>query len=1157
MALTSKGYIQIADIICEGPIEGIVGGRKGIFLDETPLKTTDSAGNTEYSVAPKYARVDFNRGTRGQSALAHQGFVNNLVQVNEEVGHNYRETLDDGDNEVTDRDYGSGNLVRSISDTSVDAFQCILTIPRLFSTAVEGVAKGQLFGGRIKIKFFVQSVGSGGGFTELKEQVINIRGISTSNYQVKTPNISLPGNGPWNIRVRKANLEEDFFVVQKDKFKKISKKTPLANGRGNQLIWTSLIEVRDHRPTYPYTAVAGLFLATERFPNLPTRAYLIRGMKVQIPSNATVRTGTDNADGSLAFDDSKDFTGRLTDGQWTTCPVCCWYDMIVKSRYGAGDFVDPTNLSWVDLFPLSKYANELVEVTTIGGSTISEPRFACNTIISSPAEAFRVLQDLASVFRGMVYWQANVIQASADHGNLDGEAVAPVHLYTNSNVIGSGFEYSGSSLKTRSTCIRVRYNDPENFYKSNFVVVEDKGLIEKYGHQTKEIVAFACTSQYQAQRMGRWLLAVEELNGKTVTFATGLQGAVVTPGQVFAVQDEMRAGARLAGRVSAATTTSITGDQTITLPAGENPKLTCTLPDGAIETKNIDSVSGAVMETDAFSAAPLVQSIYSIKSDDVIEQKFRCLSVADNGDGTYAIVGIEHNDSIYETADRGVEMTFDDVTLFNKAIDTPTDLDFELTQVTVGATTTNRLAITWQSSSPQVARFDIRYTIAEGDQIDDTGSQARYTVDGMSDGQVIEFEVRAVGVGGLRRSAWLEGSFTVDDAQTDGVTSETITPPDPTNVTIQANGDQATVRWQIPETSQDTSAFIAIIRYATDTDGTGEWPNSTLLRRVTATTNSITVPLEEGEYLVKFENADGQRSVNARSAVINLPDALPRLNIDVRREDNGTPVFQGEKDGVVYSDEYDALVLDGDDTLDDRPDVNAIADFDFFGTRLLEGTYFFRNILDLGGKFSVLFKRTLEVRGLYPDEAIDGREELLDRWSDFDGAIPDDTSAKMFFRTSDQATVDEQLLLEDGESFLLEDGNKFEMESDIDFGPFIPMESGSYSGRQFQFKCELSSDHVDQTPLVDRLGYTMQLERRTESSDVQASGAAAKAVTFTNAFYQTPSVGIMASNLATGDYYEVTSATRSGFTVTFYNSSAAAMDRNFSYQAVGFGSETT
>jgi len=129
------------------------------------------------------------------------------------------------------------------------------------------------------------------------------------------------------------------------------------------------------------------------------------------------------------------------------------------------------------------------------------------------------------------------------------------------------------------------------------------------------------------------------------------------------------------------------------------------------------------------------------------------------------------------------------------------------------------------------------------------------------------------------------------------------------------------------------------------------------------------------------------------------------------------------------------------------------------------------------------------------------------------------------------------------------------MESSISFGPWVPMESGRYSGRQFQFKAELQSFHSDQSPLVEELGYVMQMESRTESSATIASGAAAKAVTFANAFYQEPNVGITAFNLATGDYYEVTSTSRTGFTVTFYNSSATAVDRNFQYQAVGYGTE--
>ena len=1161
MALTSKAYLQIADIICEGPIEGLVGNRRAVFLDETPLETKDAEGNIEVSVDKKYAKLEFNRGTRDQEALDTQGYVKNLVEVGQEVGKNYEETLSDDDTFVKARDYGAGDVVRQITDTSVEAFQCVLTIPRLFSTAMEGLARGQLFGARLKIKFFVQPVGSGGGFTELKEQVINVRGISTTNYQIKTDTISLPGTGPWNIKVRKADLKEAFFVVSKDDFKDISKRTPLARGRGNQLVWSGLIEVKKHKPTYPYTAVAGLKLATEFFPRLPTRAYLVRGMQVQIPSNATVRTGTDHADGSLEFDENKEFTGALTDGQWTTCPVCCWHDMLVKSRYGAGDFVDAANISWVDLYPLARYANQLVEVRTTNGETIQEPRFACNTIIGSPQEAFRVLQDLASVFRGMVYWQTNVIQASADHGNLDGTPVAPVHLYTNSNVIGGAFEYTGSSLKTRSTCVRVRYNDPENFYKSNFVVVEDRALIDKYGHQIKEITAFACTSQHQAQRMGRWLLAVEELNGKTVTFSTGLQGAVVTPGQVFAVQDELRAGSRLAGRVSAATTTSITGDQTITLPSGENAQLTCTLPDGTIETRAITNVNGAVMTTAAFSTAPLLQSIYSIKTDSVVEQKFRCLSVAENGDGTYAVVGVEHNDSIYATADTGAELTFDDVTVLDEDVDAPSNVFFNRTDIQVGGSTVNRLQVSWDSSSPAVVGFDVRYSVANGEQINGSSIQKFFNIDGVPANTQVDFEVRAIGAGGIKRSTWTEAEHVTSDANVDASTNEIILPPDPEEVSIQVVDGQAVLRWKVPQSALNKAATLtAIIRHSALTDGTGVWHNSTLLRSVAASTSFANLPLIEGEYLVKFQNEAGQRSQLAKSAVVDLPDDLPKLLVEARFEDQDDPEFQGDRDGVFYSDEYDGLVLDGDAKIDDiRVEIDdpSISSFDFFGTRLLEGRYFFKSVLDLGAKFNVLLKRRLRTNGIYPANTLDDRAELLDRWSDFDGDVPDDTSAQIYFRSSDQAPADADTLTEDSDNLLLEDGNKIEMESDINFGEWVPMESGRFAGRQFQFKCELSSTHIDETPVVDQLGYSLQMEKRTESATTQASGAGAKVITFTNAFYQTPSIGITASNLASGDYYEVTSATRSGFTVTFKNSSNAAVDRNFSYQATGFGSETT
>ena len=1141
MALNSTSVIKIVDLLCEGPISGVVGGTRGVYLDETPIFDRGSR-----NFPPEDVAFYLQWGGRTQDFLPQaDSIASTVTNVGLEVGENYSETLN-ADNEVTSRDYGGGTLVRQITDLDSDSFSVLFTIPRLFSTAVEGLAKGQLFNANMRVAVDVQYQGS--GFINKYDRTIT--GIAINGYQFQTPNIDLPGPGPWNIRVRKIDLGEDLFEVRYPNLRELPRHTPLQNGRGNQLIWESVTEIKNVRTAYGYTALAGLSLSTRQFSGLPTRAYKVRGRIVKIPHNASVRS-----DGSLSF--SGTFDGSLKEA-WTTCPVCCWYDMLTNPRYGAGDFVQAANVSWVDLYPLAQYANQLV---TNGDGSV-ESRFACNTVIAAQAEAFSVLQDLASVFRGMLYWQANTIQATADHGNLDGTDVSPVHLYSNSNVIDGAFNYSGTSLKTRSTSIRVRYNDPDNFYKSNFVVVEDAALISKYGYQIKEVVAFGATSKFQAQRLGRWMLASEEIDGEVVTFVTGLQGAVVLPGQVFAVSDEMRQGVRLAGRVSSATTTAITVDQTISLPAGSNHTLTCTLADGSIETKSISSVSSNVITTSAFSSAPLAQSVWSIASSSVEHQKFRCLSVADNGDGQYSITGVEHNDSIYATADSGAPLEFDDVTLFNDAPAVPTNLTLEGREITIGQTITNRMIASWSRGLDGATfGFEIRYKIGGGNFITAETTNTTFDIDGLDQGRQLTFQIRSIGAPPVnRKSSWVEAVGTVPAPDIDpDDPSGVVRPPIPANVTIQAiEGDQAILRWSIPATGLNANNFLAIIRHAPQTDGTGTWPNSTLLREVKAQTNFAMLPLIEGEYLIKLQDENGQRSFEAASAVIDLPNPIPRLNIQVRREDQDSPPYQGDKVDVFYDADYDGLVLDGDSTFDDVVDLDALGTFDFIGTRLAAGEYFFNSVLDLGGVFSVLFTRKLTTRGLYPAATIDDRAELIDRWSDFDGDIPDDTSTDIYFRTSDQATTDEELLLEDGSFFLLEDGtDKIQMESDIDFGAWVPMESGRYTGRQFQFKAELSAGHVDQTPLVDELGYTMQLESRTESSATIASGAGAKAVTFTNAFYQEPSVGITAFNLASGDYYEVTSASRTGFTITFKNSSNAAIDRNFQYQAAGYGTEQT
>jgi len=1148
MGLNSTSTIKIIDLLCEGTIEGIVGAQKGIYLDETPIK----ASNDSLNFASDSISYDFRLGGATQSRL--DNYLTNgtstVTPINVEVGSNYSETLNES-NEVSSRDYGGGSVVRQITDPDVDSFHVLFSIPALFSTAQEGLAKGQLFNASVTLKIQVKH--QGGGYGEVFSRTIT--GISTTEYQLKTPKIQLPGSGPWDIKViKKVDKENDYEISYTD-FDEISKTTPLATSRGNRVFWSSIIEKQELRSAYPYTACVGLSLSTDIFSALPTRAYLVKGVKCQVPHNTRVRD-----DGSLEFIQDHAFDGSLVT-RWTTCPVSIFYTMLTNKTWGAGDFVSSSSLNWVDLYPLAQYANQLV--TTPDGS--KEPRFAINTVIGNRAQAYQVLRDLASTFRGMTYWASNTIQVTADHGNLDETDVEPVHLYNNSNVIDGFFNYSGTSLKTRSTSIRVRYNDPENMYKSNFVVVEDYDLIAKYGYQVKEIIAFGCTSKWQAQRMGRWMMAVEELDQKVITFSTGLEGVAVFPGQVFAVSDETIVGERLAGRVSSATTTAITCDQTISLDAGLH-QITCIMPDGDREIRDIDSVSGAVVTCSAFSAAPQAQSVWSISSSSYVEQKFRCISIDENPDGNYTITGTEFNDSIYSTADSGTELEYEDVTTFNNKPNTVSDLTWSFSQVRINNNTVNRITWNWSRGTNGASiSFDVKYKIGNGSYVQRTTTNTIFDIDSIASGQKLTFKIRAVGPAPVsRRSSWASQVIIVPkpDAGGGGGGSSTtpviVLPPDPTGVSVQASSkDEVTLRWDGNPTNWggNVSDLITIIRHSNKTDGTGTWADSTLLREVQTNTDSVVLDLLEGEYMVKFKDKNGNKSENETSATISLPDALPRLDQTVRREDTDSPPFQGQKDNVFYSDEYDALVLDGTDLWDDHTaDIDTWGSIDFLGTLNTSGTYFFNNVVDLGAVFTVVFKRKLTTRGLLPNDTIDDRATNMDRWSDFDGALADETTANLYFRKSNDAPSNDDIITEDGDKILLEDGSNTEQESSQTYGVWTPMESGRYTGRVFQFKVDLSSTTVDQTPLIDELGYTLQFENRTES-DSMASGAGAKAVTYTKAFYQTPKLGITANNMATGDYYEISSESRTGFTVHFKNSSGTSQDRTFAYQANGYGAE--
>ena len=292
----------------------------------------------------------------------------------------------------------------------------------------------------------------------------------------------------------------------------------------------AITEVFSEQYIYPKVAIFKNLFTTDYFQDVPSRSYDVNLLKVKVPSNydPIKKTYIGDWDGT--------FSSQL---KWTDNPVWCYYDLLTNTRYGLGKYIESYNVDKWNLYRISRYCDTLVS-DGYGGV---EPRFTCNAIINDFSDAFNLLNDFASIFRGMSYYANGSIYAIADIPQ------DPFVLFTNANVENGDFNYSSSSKKVRNSIAVVRYNDMTNFAKPVVEYIEDPDAVRKYGIRKLELTAFGCTSRGQAYRLGRWALASEQLETETVDFTAGLDALYLKPGDLIKIQDSNRVLNRLGGRV--------------------------------------------------------------------------------------------------------------------------------------------------------------------------------------------------------------------------------------------------------------------------------------------------------------------------------------------------------------------------------------------------------------------------------------------------------------------------------------------------------------------------------------------------------------------------------------------------------------------------------
>ncbi|WP_140415635.1 phage tail tip domain-containing protein, partial [Escherichia coli] len=397
----------------------------------------------------------------------------------------------------------------------------------------------------------------------------------------------------------------------------------------NKTLWSSYTEIIDVKQCYPNTAIVGLQVDAEQFGGQQmTVNYHIRGRIIQVPSN---------------YDPEKRTYSGIWDGSlkpaYSNNPAWCLWDMLTHPRYGMGKRLGAADVDKWALYAIAQYCDQMVP-DGFGGT---EPRMTFNAYLSQQRKAWDVLSDFCSAMRCMPVWNGQTLTFVQDSPS---DVVWP---YTNSDVVvddnGVGFRYSFSALKDRHTAVEVNYTDPQNGWQTSTELVEDPEAILRYGRNLLKMDAFGCTSRGQAHRAGLWVIKTGLLETQTVDFTLGSQGLRHTPGDIIEICDNDYAGTMTGGRVLSidAASRTLTLDREVTLP--ETGAATVNLINGSGKPVSVAITAHPAPDRIQVSTLPdgvETYGVWGLSLPSLRRRLFRCVSVRENTDGTFAITAVQH-----------------------------------------------------------------------------------------------------------------------------------------------------------------------------------------------------------------------------------------------------------------------------------------------------------------------------------------------------------------------------------------------------------------------------------------------------------------------------------------------------------------------------------
>ena len=1056
--LDSKSFARVLDLIGEGEIEGLDDGAKSIFLNNTPLQAADGSFNF------KDVTFEARTGTSSQTTIP--------------ITRDVASTKSTGFSTVPQ----ATPKVIQITDSNVDAVSVQITVPQLqkFSD------KGDIFGTEVQLEIAVQY--SGGSYqTVVSGNQGKITGRTPDVY-LRDYLINLSGAFPVNIKVTRITADSSSSKLV------------------NEIQFNNYVEIKYDQRTYPNSALVGLKVDAEQFSSIPSRKYLVKGIKVKVPHNVT----SVNADGSLNY--SGTFNGTLGAAQFTSDPAWCLYDLLTSDRYGLGSHLEESALDKFSFYQASVYCREQVDDGTGTGST--EPRFSCNVAIQNQQEAYNVINQMCSVFRSMPFWSAGALTISQDSPKDTS------YLFTLANVLEPGFSYSNTSQKQRPTVVIAKYLDLE-LRDVNYVEQIDTANQARYGSVVKNIDSFACTSRGQASRLAKWMLYMSNVEREVVTFSCSIDaGVLVRPGQVIEIADPMRAGERRGGRIASATTNSVTVDDSTGLTFSVGSTLSVILSDGSVENKPVSGISGSVISvSSAFTSAPQASSVWVYQTTGLQTSTWRVLSIEEKDRAFYTVTASEYNSGKYAHIESGIALPTRDVTNLDIAPPAPTGVTAEEVIYEDTGIARVKIIVSWTTSTDNVY---VRWRYEQGNYTSRSVEGAKsYEIPDTIEGDYT-IEVYSVSASGLR-------STTPNSLNPFTAVGKTALPANVSGVSLlPIDESSAILSWNRATELDVLLGGKTLIRHSSLTSG-AQWKDSQEI--VVAAAGSQTqkiVPLLSGTYLIKFEDDGGRESPapgssdsdwNNTRVTTNLPAPSERLVVGTVNEH--TPNFTGSKTNTAYDSALDALKL--------TVTSNATA---------TSGEYIFANSVDLTQPYDVNLRKTLKASNFILNSLWDSRTDLIDTWGYIDavGGLTEATkcNAAVYVRSTNDNPSGSPT-----------------------WSAYKEFSNVLITGRAFQFKAILTSNDTNQNIAITELGATLELQGRTESiSTPVTTGSSQYTVSFANPFKQTPTVVVTPTNQQSGDFHELANISRTGFQVTFKNGSSAVA-RSFVWAASGFGKEVT